>query len=142
MEHFTPVSALLGGMLIGVSAVMMLWIFGRIAGISGIVQGFFAFKKNDFLWRLVFLLGLIAGSSAYYLFPAIQFAPRTHYPISLLILGGILVALGTKLGSGCTSGHGVCGIARMSMRSIIATCIFVLFGFLTVYVTRHIWNIA
>lgn len=142
MQNFTPVSALIGGSLIGLSAVILLWLNGRIAGISGIFHGLYPLKKNDFLWRILFLAGLIIGSWIYYLLPQIHFTPRTHYPVSLLLLAGFLVGIGTKLSGGCTSGHGVCGIARMSLRSLIATIIFFIFGLLTVYCIRHIWMVS
>lgn len=142
MQNFTPISALLGGGLIGLSAVLFLWLNGRIAGISGIFHGLFPFHKEDFFWRVLFILGLVSGSLIYYLLPQIQFTPRTHYPIPLLLFSGVLVGIGSRLGSGCTSGHGVCGIARMSKRSFIATMIFFLFGLLSTYFIRHIWNIS
>lgn len=142
MQNFTPVSALIGGSLIGLSAVLMLWLNGRIAGVSGIFHGLFSFQKNDFNWRVFFLIGMIAGSFIYYLLPQIHFVPRTHYPIFLLVLSGFLVGVGTRIGDGCTSGHGVCGIARLSFRSFVATIIFFIFGVITVYVVRHIWNIT
>lgn len=142
MQHFTPISALIGGMLIGLSASLFLWLNGRIAGISGLFHGLFLNDKRDFLWRFLFLIGLIAGSQIYYLFPEIAFTPRTHYPIFLLILSGFLVGLGTKIGGGCTSGHGICGIARMSVRSITATLVFILFGVASLYFIRHIWGLT
>lgn len=138
MHNFTPISALLGGMLIGFSAVLLLWMNGRIAGVSGIFHGLFKPTKHDFLWRLLFIVGLLIGAQIYYFITDIQFTPRANYPIWLLILAGWLVGLGTKLSGGCTSGHGVCGIARLSPRSVIATTVFMVFGFLTVYVLRHI----
>lgn len=141
MQNFTPISALIGGSLIGLSIVLLLWLNGRIAGISGILHGSFPPRKNDFAWRILFLLGLIFGSLSYYLFPQIHFIPRTHYPIGLLIISGFLVGIGTKLSGGCTSGHGICGMARLSSRSIIATSIFFLFGLLSVYFIRHIWGL-
>ncbi len=142
MQNFTPVSSLIGGAFIGLSAILLLWLNGRIAGISGIFHGLFPPHKSDFLWRVLFLTGLILGSFIYYLFPQIHFIPRTNYPISLLLLAGFLVGIGTRLSGGCTSGHGVCGIARMSRRSLVATLIFFAFGLLSVYVIRHIRNMA
>jgi uncharacterized protein len=139
MQDFTPISALIGGAFIGLSAVMLLWLNGRIAGISGIFHGLYPPRRKDFLWRLLFLLGLILGSQIYYCLPQIHFTPRSHYPVYLLLLAGFLVGIGTKLSGGCTSGHGVCGIARLSRRSIIATIIFFIFGLLTVYFLKHIW---
>lgn len=142
MTNFTPISALIGGVLIGFSAVLLLWFNGRIAGISGIFHGLCPPTKNDFLWRFIFLIGLILGSQIYYFFPQIHFSPRTNFPTYLLILAGLFVGIGTKLGGGCTSGHGVCGIARLSLRSFVATIVFIMFGFITVYVVRHIWGIT
>lgn len=142
MENFTPISALIGGCLIGLSAVFLLWLNGRIAGVSGIFHGLFPPHKNDSLWRVLFLIGLIIGSFIYYILPQIHFIPRTNYPFYLLVLAGFLVGIGTRLSGGCTSGHGLCGIARMSPRSLIATITFLLFGMLTTYVIRHIWNIT
>ena len=140
MQNFTPISALIGGSLIGVSAVLMLWLNGRIAGVSGIFHGLSSQRKNDVSWRVLFLVGMIAGSFIYYLLPQIHFMPRTHFPVLLLLLAGFLVGIGTRLSGGCTSGHGVCGIARLSFRSLIATITFFIFGTMTAYVVRHIWN--
>jgi uncharacterized membrane protein YedE/YeeE len=142
MQNFTPISALIGGSLIGLSTVLLLWLNGRIAGVSGIFHGLFPPRKSDFLWRLLFLVGLITGSLIYYLVPNIHFAPRTHYPISVLVFSGFLVGMGTKLSGGCTSGHGICGIARMSLRSFAATITFFIFGLLSVYFVRHIWRVS
>lgn len=142
MQQFTPISALIGGGLIGLSASLFFWLNGRIAGISGLFHGLFQSNKNDFLWRFLFLIGLIAGGQIYYLVPQIQFSARTQYPISVLMLSGFLVGLGTKLSGGCTSGHGICGIARLSRRSLVATGVFFIAGILTVYVVRHIWRLA
>lgn len=142
MQNFTPTSALIGGSLIGLSAVLMLWLNGRVAGVSGIFHGLFAPQKNDVSWRVLFLAGMIIGSFVYYFLPQIHFVSRTHYPISLLIFSGFLVGIGTRFSGGCTSGHGVCGIARLSFRSFVATVIFFIMGVMTVYVIRHIWNFA
>ena len=142
MQNFTPISALIGGSLIGLSCVLLLWLNGRIAGISGIFHGLCPPQKNDFLWRFLFLIGLVIGSFIYYAFPQIHFAPRTHYPVYLLLVSGIFVGIGTKISGGCTSGHGVCGIARMAPRSFAATFVFFAFGLLTVYVVRHIWKLS
>lgn len=142
MQNFTPISALIGGSLIGLSATLLLWLNGRIAGVSGIFHGLYPVRKNDFLWRLLFLIGLLIGSWIYYFFPQIHFSPRTNYPIKMLLLAGFLVGIGTKLSGGCTSGHGVCGIARLSPRSFVATIIFFVFGVITVYLIKHIWIIA
>lgn len=135
-QHFTPISAIIGGIFIGTSVILLYWCNGRIAGISGIFHRLFTPQQHEFLWRLLFLIGLMIGSQIYYFFPQIHFTPRTHYPIPLLILAGFFVGIGTKLGNGCTSGHGVCGMARLSKRSIIATFVFIFFGILTVYLLK------
>lgn len=142
MQNFTPISALIGGLLIGLSIVLLLWLNGRVAGVSGIFHGLFPPHKTDFLWRALFLFGLILGSMIYYFLPQIHFTPRTHYPITLLMLSGFLVGFGTKLSGGCTSGHGICGIARMSSRSFTATVVFFIFGLLSVYILRHILGVS
>ena len=141
MQNFTPLSALIGGSLIGLSATIFLWLNGQIAGISGIFHGLLTRKRSDLIWRLVFLVGLVMGGGVYYLFPTIQFTPRMHYPLSLLIIAGVLVSIGTKLGGGCTSGHGICGISRLSIRSLTATLLFFIFGLFSVYCVRHCFGI-
>lgn len=142
MENFMPIRSFIGGALIGFSAVLLLWLNGRVAGVSGIFHGLTRMDRNEWAWRLSFLLGLVSGSVIYYLIPSIQFTLRTHYPIGVLILAGIIVSLGTRLGSGCTSGHGVCGMARLSGRSIAATAIFVATGMMTVYFIRHVLSLT
>lgn len=142
MEDFTPISSLIGGALIGLSAVLFLWLNGRIAGISGIFHGLIPPLRNDFLWRILFLIGLMLGVQIYYFIPQIHFTPRTNYPIYLLISAGFLVSIGTRLSGGCTSGHGVCGLARSSKRSFAATSIFILFAMITVYLLRHVWMVS
>ncbi len=136
MEHFTPVPAAIGGALIGLSAAILWVMKGRIAGISGIVGGL-AGWPTDFGWRIAFLIGLLAGpflAIAVLGWPAVtsQAGPFT------LIVAGLLVGVGTRLGGGCTSGHGVCGIARLSRRSITATAVFMAVAAATVFVTRHL----
>lgn len=133
-------NSLIGGALIGLSTVLLYGLNGRIAGISGIMHGLLSFRLSDMGWRLFFIAGLLLGSNIYYFFPSIHFVPRTHYPTSLLFISGVLVAIGTKLSGGCTSGHGICGIARLSKRSIVGTLIFFITAVLTVYVIRHILN--
>ena len=136
MENFTPVSALVGGALIGLSAVWLMATAGRIAGVSGILGGAFAAERGDKLWRWTFLMGLLIGP----LIVGLAKPSMLHatFPTTgpLLILGGILVGLGTQLGNGCTSGHGVCGNARLSIRSLIASLTFMTMGVLTVLITR------
>ncbi len=142
MENFTPYTAFSGGILIGFSVTIMLLFNGRITGVSGIIAELLTPKVGEWLWRLVFLIGMISGSTLFvYLFPE-TFTPRTGFPTSLLVIGGLLVGFGTKLGSGCTSGHGICGIAQLSPRSIIATVIFMFFGAVTVFIIRHIAEIG
>ena len=137
MSGFTPLSATLGGVLIGLSASLLLWTNGRIAGISGIVAGAVAPSAVDKAWRGLFLLGLLTGTAGWFLLVDNGFGVRSADPW-LLWPAGFLVGVGTRMGSGCTSGHGVCGIARLSPRSLIATLIFFSFGLLTVFVIRHL----
>lgn len=137
MQHFTPISAFIGGALIGLSAIFMLLFHGRIAGVSGIFHGLYPPQHHDIAWRFLFLFGLMIGSFIYHFLPFTHFVARTNYPAHLLCFAGILVGLGTKLSGGCTSGHGVCGIARMSLRSVIATLTFFLFALITVYIMRN-----
>ncbi|MCT8125464.1 MULTISPECIES: YeeE/YedE family protein [unclassified Alishewanella] len=128
MENFTPVSALLGGALIGLGTLLLLVGLGRIAGISGITSALL-FQKDDKLWRLAFVLGLVAGPLLTALFYQ-DFSYSTPELSPFTLAAGLLVGLGTAWGSGCTSGHGVCGIGRFSPRSLAATLVFMLFGVL------------
>lgn len=136
---FTPLSALLGGALIGTSASLLLIADGRVAGISGIVGGALKPVRGELGWRLAFLFGLLAGAMV-----LLRFAPdRIHgdtalVPTSLVVSAGVLVGVGTQLGRGCTSGHGVCGISRGSRRSILATLTFMATGVLATFVVRHV----
>jgi len=143
MENFTPLSSAVGGILIGLAATMLLLNQGRIAGISNIVGGLFGTSENERLWRLLFLAGLIIGSLVYVFFseqaPKINMNPfqlSDNNQILFMILGGLLVGLGSQIGSGCTSGHGVCGLGRFSMRSLIAVITFMLTAGVTVFVIR------
>lgn len=136
-QNFTPWTALAGGVLIGISASLFILLNGRIAGITGILGGLFKPAKNDAAWRIAFSLGLIIAPIVWLLFsklPAISI--ESSYP--LLVFAGLVVGYGARLGSGCTSGHGVCGISRLSPRSIVATLAFMGTGFLTVYISRHV----
>ena len=142
MENFTPISALVGGALIGLSAVIMLAGNGRIAGISGILGGAISSRGEERRWRLLFLAGLLLATLAYQFISSTPIAIETQASPELLVVAGLLVGFGTRLGSGCTSGHGICGIARFSKRSFAATATFMLFGFITVYVTRHILELG
>lgn len=140
MEH-NYLLALLGGGLIGLSATLLLYTLGRIAGICGITFSLFMPQISDKQWRIVFILGLVSGAFLVHLFTSIAIPAAPTDNIYLLIVAGLLVGFGTQLGNGCTSGHGICGIARKSPRSIIATITFMAIGFVTVYVLRHIWGI-
>ncbi len=138
--HFTPWTSLTGGVLLGIAAALFILINGRILGISGILGGLLPPKAGDTVWRVAFLLGMAAAPALYFLLaPAdlIQ-APRIETGPGMIIVAGLLVGLGTRYGSGCTSGHGVCGIARMSPRSLVATATFMAAGFATVLVMRHL----
>lgn len=141
MENFTPVTALIGGVLIGTSATLLLLFNGRIAGISGILGGLVIPAQGDHLWRTLFLSGLIISGFIYHMVFPDTFNPRPGYPLVLLITGGFIVGFGTRMGGGCTSGHGVCGIGRLSRRSLVATLVFMITGIITVYVIRHIIGI-
>lgn len=135
---FTPWPALLGGLLIGLAAAMFVLLNGRIAGISGILGGLLRPARGDIGWRTAFLLGLIGSPLAYGLFAALP-AVRIDAGYGALTLAGLLVGVGTRYGSGCTSGHGVCGLSRLSPRSLAATVVFMGCGFVTVYVIRHLF---
>jgi hypothetical protein len=136
-SHFTPFGALAGGALIGLAAAMFALLNGRIAGISGVLGGLLAPAKGDSAWRIAFVLGLVGAPLVYLLFAAVP-RPRIDAGYGALILAGLLVGVGTRYGSGCTSGHGVCGLARLSPRSLVATAAFMGAGFATVFVTRHL----
>jgi len=135
--HFTPIPALAGGALIGLAAAMLLLINGRIAGISGIVGGLLTRIRGDQAWRLAFCAGILAAPLLYQMvkpLPSIQIRASDV----VLALAGLLVGFGARYGSGCTSGHGVCGLSRLSLRSLAATLVFMLAGMLMVYFVRHV----
>jgi len=134
---FTPWSALTGGVLIGVAVAMFLLLNGRIAGISGVVGGLLRPARGDIAWRVAFVAGLIVAPLLYALAAP---PPALHIDAKYgaVLLAGLLVGVGTRLGSGCTSGHGVCGLSRLSLRSLVATLAFMGAGFATVFVTRHL----
>jgi uncharacterized membrane protein YedE/YeeE len=136
--HFTPMSALAGGALIGLASAMFLLLNGRIAGISGIIGGLLRPVKGDLGWRLAFVLGLLLSPWVYSWFAPL---PTVHIEAGngTLIVAGLLVGIGTRYGSGCTSGHGVCGISRLSPRSLVATAAFMAAGFATVFLIRHVF---
>ncbi len=140
MENFTPVASLIGGMLIGLSVSVMLLFSGKIAGISGIVGGILSPAQNDTQWRLLFLGGLLVGGLMVGFSSADVFAIEIERSWPALILAGLLVGFGARFGSGCTSGHGVCGISRFSPRSLVATITFISTGALVVYIVNHLFG--
>jgi uncharacterized membrane protein YedE/YeeE len=138
MANFTPISAAIGGALIGLSAALLMLLNGRIAGVTGIFAGLIEPQTSDRLWRATFVAGLIAAPLAA---GAIGFAvPLPQMPSNIVIIAvaGVLVGFGTRLSNGCTSGHGVCGIARLSPRSIVATVVFMAAAIIVVALTRHV----
>ena len=135
-HEFTPWTALAGGMLIGLAAAMFVLLNGRIAGISGVIGGLFKPSKGDLAWRVAFVLGLVGAPWIYTLVAAIPH-PRIDASFGALVVAGLLVGVGTRYGSGCTSGHGVCGLARFSPRSMVATVAFMAAAFATVFVIRR-----
>jgi uncharacterized membrane protein YedE/YeeE len=135
--NFTPVLSAFGGVLIGLSAVALMLSLGKIAGISGIVRSALSRVDTDREWKIWFLVGMMVSAWLVFNFSPANFIPRMDFPLWKLIAGGLLVGFGTAMGSGCTSGHGVCGIARFSKRSIVATIVFMLFGVMTAVVVRH-----
>lgn len=137
MAEFNWVSALLGGALIGISATVLLAFNGKIAGISGIVNGAMRFERSE-VWRWLFLIGMLAGGALYEYGLASQPTPTSTFSPWAMVIGGLLVGFGTRMGSGCTSGHGVCGLGRLSARSLAAVLTFLATGFVTVFVTRHL----
>ena len=138
MHNFTPLTALCGGILIGLSAAAMLLLDGKIAGISGILAGVLKPVKGDTLWRGCFLAGLGAGGLLLRMVLPGAFDFGVIRPFPILVGAGLLVGFGTRLGSGCTSGHGVCGVSRLSPRSLVATATFIATGALTVYLVNHL----
>lgn len=138
MEQFTPIASLCGGILIGLSASLLLLSDGKIAGISGILGGLLSPTPNDTAWRLLFLCGLLTGGLLFQLLSPEVFTIGITRSTSALILAGLLVGFGTRLGNGCTSGHGVCGISRFSPRSLVSTVTFIVTGAITVHLINHL----
>ncbi len=146
MTNFTPVSAMIGGSLIGVSAVLLMLVNGRIAGVSGIVGSLLDKMPireyvSDNAWKMAFLFGLIIAPLVYFYISARPLDISFPHRLELMIAGGFLVGFGSRLGGGCTSGHGVCGIARLSKRSVVATATFMLAAVVTVYLV-NVWGIV
>lgn len=137
---FTPWTALAGGLLIGFAAAMLLLLNGRIAGISGIAGGLLKPVRGDVAWRAAFIAGLVGAPLVYALFAALP-AMEVDAGYGTLVAAGLLVGVGTRYGSGCTSGHGVCGLSRLSLRSLVATATFMGAGFATVFLVRHVLGI-
>ncbi len=138
--NFTPIPAFIGGALIGLSAALLLWAKGRVAGISGIAGGIIYPEKGDMDWRIVFVIGLIIGG---FIYQAIGLGAGVQHIEAVvdtpwLIVAGLLVGIGTTIGTGCTSGHGICGLARRSPRSLVATLTFMISAIVTVFIIRHI----
>jgi uncharacterized membrane protein YedE/YeeE len=138
MANFSPVSAMIGGGMIGLSAVLLMLLTGRIAGISGIFGGCLDFELNDKGWRIAFIGGLILAPLVASLVGYAMPAPQMPASWTVIVAAGLLVGFGTRLGAGCTSGHGICGIARLSSRSITATVVFMFTAIVVVALTRHV----
>jgi uncharacterized protein len=138
--NFTPWASLSGGILLGVASALFILVNGRVLGISGILGGLLAPKSGDAGWRIAFLLGMLAAPLVYGLLTPAGFvkAPTIDAGFATVVAAGLLVGLGTRFGSGCTSGHGVCGLSRLSPRSLVATLAFMGAGFAMVFVVRHV----
>ncbi|MCT6719489.1 YeeE/YedE family protein [Acidovorax sp. K2F] len=134
--HFTPWAALAGGVLLGLASAFFVLLNGRVLGISGIVGGLLRPRAGDIAWRLAFVLGMLVAPSLYWLVVG-PTQPRIDASWGMVVIAGLLVGVGTRYGSGCTSGHGVCGLSRMSPRSLVATLAFMGAGFVTVFLIRH-----
>jgi uncharacterized membrane protein YedE/YeeE len=135
-QHFTPLASLAGGVLLGLASALLILVNGRILGISGIVGGLLRPAPGDTGWRISFLLGLLSAPLIYAAVTTPE-APRIDAGWATLVAAGLLVGIGTRYGSGCTSGHGVCGLSRLSPRSLVATLAFMSAGFITVFLARH-----
>jgi len=138
--HFTPWASLAGGVLLGVASALFILLNGRILGISGILGGLLPARAGDAAWRVTFLLGMFVSPLVMKVLAPTDFlqAPRIEAGMGLIIVAGLLVGLGTRYGSGCTSGHGICGLSRLSPRSLVATGLFMAAGFASVYLLKHV----
>jgi uncharacterized membrane protein YedE/YeeE len=132
--------ALVGGILIGLSATLLLWLNGRVAGVSGILGGILFPRPGEVSWRLLFLVGLVVATGLYMALVPGAAVPRTDFPRAGLVAAGVLVGFGTRMGNGCTSGHGVCGLGRLSARSLAAVLTFIATATATTFVVRHLWR--
>jgi uncharacterized membrane protein YedE/YeeE len=140
MANFSPVSAAIGGALIGLAAVLLMLFNGRIAGVSGITGGLINPRTEDRGWRLAFVGGLVAAPLAAALVGHAMPMPQMPANYAVIVIAGLLVGFGTRLGNGCTSGHGICGIARLSPRSMVATAVFMIAAIVVVALTRHVFG--
>ncbi|EJI6682354.1 TPA: YeeE/YedE family protein [Vibrio parahaemolyticus] len=138
MLNVIPWESLFGGILLGISATILLLVNGKIAGISGIMNSIMSPKKGDYSWRLLFAVGMIAGGLISVLMLGVAVPSTANLSLGMVIAAGLLVGIGTRLGNGCTSGHGICGMGRLSKRSIVATCVFMAVAGLTVFVRLHL----
>jgi uncharacterized protein len=138
--HFTPFASLTGGIILGIASAIFILVNGRILGISGILGGLMPPKLGDTFWRISFLLGLLVAPTLFHAVVPAQYitAPRIDATDIMVVIAGLLVGIGTRYASGCTSGHGVCGLSRLSPRSLVATLSFMGTGFAMVYVMRHL----
>lgn len=132
--------ALVGGILVGLSATLLLWLNGRVAGVSGILGGILFPRPGEVSWRLLFLVGLVVAAGLYMALVPGAAVPRTDFPRAGLVAAGVLVGFGTRMGNGCTSGHGVCGLGRLSARSLAAVLTFIATATATTFVVRHLWR--
>jgi uncharacterized protein len=135
---FTPASALIGGLMIGAAAAILWLVLGRIAGISGILGRALQGERPERAWRILFLIGLPSGAALAVMLGLADAPTAPPARLGLAVIGGLLVGFGTRLGSGCTSGHGICGLARLSPRSLVATAIFMVAGMVSVFALRHL----
>lgn len=142
MNHFTPMSAAIGGALIGLAAALLLWLNGRIAGVSGVAGGLWFAAAGERAWRVLFIVGLMVGAGAWVALTGHVPVPRAGFPSAVLVIAGLLVGYSTSLGGGCTSGHGVCGLARFSLRSLVATLVFLAVAIVTTFVVRHVVHLG
>lgn len=138
MEGFTPVLSTIGGLLIGLAAILLLLANGRIAGISGITAGVIHPRKGNTQWRVLFIAGMLVGASLVHLYHPATMDIRIDMSDGAILLGGFLVGIGTRIGNGCTSGHGVCGVGRLAPRSITASAVFFSLAVVTSYLIRHV----
>lgn len=138
MQAFTPLEGAIGGALIGLASALLLLLNGRIAGIAGIAGGLLPPRAGDVAWRLLFVLGLAIGALLWRLASGAPVGYTPELPLPWIAFAGLLVGFGTRLGSGCTSGHGICGLARFSRRSMVSVAVFMLSAMVTVFVVRHV----